>query len=177
MWVLGTECGPLQQSNCSLHNSATSSALLSYKHFNALRVQWKFYWYETKKRYNQPQWKLWELGKGYVPFGRFQLGIPSSTFQEQREGQEGRGPSIQSGVSRHRACGNSGPHLGQRKSCQEMEARVCSCSLAQVNTSQGTWGSKFWQSIFNEGGWLKFLPRAEFLITQVLNKMCVNKRM
>lgn len=90
-----------------------------------------------------------------MPFERFQFGISGSVFQEQREGQEGRGLSIQSGASRHGVCGNYGLHLGWRKSCQEMVARVRSCSLAQVNyEAEGPEEANL--AIFNKGGHLNF---------------------
>lgn len=104
-----------------------------------------------------------------MPFRRFQFG---SVFQEQREGQEGRGLPIQSGASCHGVCGNYGLHLGQRKTCQEMAARVRSCSLAWVNYEVGDLRKQIW--LFLIRGELTFLPRAKFLITKLLNKSCVS---
>lgn len=72
-----------------------------------------------------------------MPFGRFQFGIPGSVFQEKREGQEGRGLSIQSGPSCHGVCGNYGLHLGQRKSWQETAARVQIYSLSSGKLQGG----------------------------------------
>lgn len=89
------------------------------------------------------------------------LAFRAPCSRKKREGQEGRGLSIQSGPSCHGVCGNYGLHLGQKKSWQEMAARVRSYSLSSGKL-RGGGPEEANLTLFNKEGHLDFSPEPNF---------------